>query len=179
MITPIDINYDKWLQLRIQCEQFVNKNQLHSNQFCFTNTDDNNDPSQGCGSLVWKHNLNNEEQTKVKRDIIYQEEDFTKFNSEYVGTPVHDIYLWMTERYRIGRFRLMLVKPKVCYTWHRDLNQRLHVPVSTHENAYMMFKDLKAKHMPHGSAYLTDTTEHHTAMNLGERNRIHLVGVVL
>ena len=85
----------------------------------------------------------------------------------------------MTERYKIGRFRLMLVKPKVCYTWHRDLNQRLHVPVSTHENAYMMFKDLKAKHMPHGSAYLTDTTEHHTAMNLGERNRIHLVGVVL
>ena len=80
MITPIDINYDKWLQLRIQCEQFVNKNQLHSNQFCFTNTDDNNDPSQGCGSLVWKHNLNNEEQTKVKRDTIYQEEDFTKFN---------------------------------------------------------------------------------------------------
>jgi len=177
LLEPIQIDYERWLPLRMQCEMLLQKQELFHNQLCFTNTVDSG-PSleQGCGSI--KYNVEFEQGKTVRKDVR-NEEEFTVFNPDYIGTPIHEVYNLLCERYTIGRFRMMVSKPKVCYSWHKDEHLRIHVPVVTNDHAYMMFEDKSIHHMPVGRAYVTDTTVYHTAFNAGLKTRIHLLGVLL
>lgn len=73
--------------------------------------------------------------------------------------------------------RIMTLRGKECYTWHRDKTPRIHIPIITNENCLFVLED-RSFTLPQGSAYLIDTTKMHTALN-GNKTflRRHIVGM--
>ena len=60
----------------------------------------------------------------------------TIFEGFYLLQCVKDIeqYAWHQFKCKIGRARLMRMKPKTCLTYHKDDSAvRLHIPIITHE----------------------------------------------
>jgi len=64
--------------------------------------------------------------------------------------------------------------PRVCLSWHRDPEPRLHVPIVTNIGAKMVIED-EVKHLPVGRAWYTNTIFYHSQFNGGEEDRVHLV----
>jgi len=104
----------------------------------------------------------------------FEEEDFNIFlfpELDYTNSIIEDLNMFRT--------RVMILKPKTCLSLHADPRKRIHIPIDTNENCFIMI-DQYAHHLPaDGSAYLVDTTKLHTAINasLGS-NRTHIVGVM-
>ena len=73
--------------------------------------------------------------------------------------------------------RIMTLKGRECYTWHRDQTPRIHIPFITNQSCLFVLED-KSFTLPQGSAYLIDTTKSHTALN-GNKTflRRHIVGM--
>ena len=89
----------------------------------------------------------------------------------YINSIIKDLNLYRT--------RVMNMEPKTCYTLHRDWTKRIHIPVITNNNCFLIINN-EIKHYPaDGNYYLTDTTQLHTAVNASRKNRIHIVGVVV
>ena len=74
----------------------------------------------------------------------------------------------------IGRIRIMRMKPRTCYSMHEDLTPRIHVPIITNSENFMII-DGEIKHLSYGKIWWTDTLKTHTAMNTSERDRFHLL----
>jgi Aspartyl/Asparaginyl beta-hydroxylase len=74
----------------------------------------------------------------------------------------------------VGRVRLLLLPPNTCYSFHHDAGWRLHIPLQTNANAFMVIHG-RLWHLPAGAAYLTNVEHHHTALNAGSTDRIHIV----
>jgi hypothetical protein len=112
------------------------------------------------------------------RGTTFSECDFSEFEEEFVGTYIHEVY--QTLPYRIGRFRIMRIKPKASYSVHTDSSKRIHIPLITNINAFLLFPDIdRIVHMPaDGRVFLADTTLRHTAVNCGTSDRLHLVGAI-
>lgn len=74
--------------------------------------------------------------------------------------------------------RIMTLKGKECYTWHRDQTARVHIPFITNQSCLFVLEN-KSFHLPQGSAYLINTTKMHTALN-GNKTflRRHIVGMI-
>ena len=100
------------------------------------------------------------------------------FNIPYINSII--------DEYDLAKTRITTLTPNTCYSWHRDLFPRVHIPiVSDPFKCFMVVQskfdkyDLGEIHrMPVGEAYYVDTTLHHTAINGGHKNRIHLIGTV-
>lgn len=75
---------------------------------------------------------------------------------------------------QVGRTRIMRVTGRKCYSWHRDLTPRVHVPLITTNDNFMVVGPL-AHHLTIGLAWWVDTTKWHTAMNCSLEDRYHLV----
>lgn len=75
------------------------------------------------------------------------------------------------------RTRIMISKPKECYTIHKDLSPRIHIPVVSNENCLMLIGDFNYYLEP-GKIYWTDTKQRHSAINGSYERRIHIVGCV-
>ena len=74
-----------------------------------------------------------------------------------------------------GRVRLLMLGPRSNYSFHHDPDSwRVHIPVVTNENAFMIVHG-KLWHLPLGNAYLVKVKDHHCAMNAGNEDRIHIV----
>jgi hypothetical protein len=73
-----------------------------------------------------------------------------------------------------GRVRLLLLPPNVCYTFHRDAGWRLHIPLTTNKNSFIVVHG-KLWHLPLGNSYLVNTDHEHTALNGGDTDRVHIV----
>ena len=99
-------------------------------------------------------------------------------NEEDYWVPLFDIpYInsIMTE-HDLTRTRVMKMTSKTCYYWHNDVSKRLHIPVITNPNCFLVFEDGPV-HLPAtGEAYVIDTTKFHSAMNASKQDRIHIVG---
>ena len=93
-----------------------------------------------------------------------------KENTFVIGDNYNDLKMFRT--------RIMIMKPKTCLSIHQDPAKRIHIPIETNENSFLMI-DQYAHHLfADGSAYLCDTTRPHTAINAGlDGNRMHLVGI--
>jgi hypothetical protein len=92
------------------------------------------------------------------------------FSTPYINSII--------DLYKLKRTRLMLMKPKTCYYWHNDKSKRLHIPIQTNSNCFLLVEGQQF-HLPaDGSSYIVDTTKKHTALNCSKENRIHLVGVL-
>jgi hypothetical protein len=77
----------------------------------------------------------------------------------------------------VFRTRIMLVKPKTCYSIHSDPTVRLHLALETNPDCYFVFPEHNQvqKVLPDRTIYFVDTRELHTFMNCGRENRIHIV----
>jgi len=116
---------------------------------------------------------------EVQREEYFDETQYTEFVEEFKGTYFEEIYNKLNEKYKLGRFRLLLLEPRTSLSWHRDPEPRIHIPVFTNPGAHLCIDD-RLKHLPSdGGVWFTDTTEYHTVFNGGEENRIHLVATYL
>lgn len=110
------------------------------------------------------------------RDTGFKELDFNTFNEEFSGGYLEGMFRSLP--YNIGRFRLIRMRGRTCYSVHRDFTKRVHIPLVTNPQALMIFPahSFVANLPANGTVYLTDTTVPHTAMNGGLMDRCHLVG---
>ena len=116
---------------------------------------------------------------EVARDVGIDESKYTEFVNDFKGTYLEDVYRKLSEKFKLGRVRLLLKEPRSTLSWHRDPEPRLHIPIYTNPGAIMVV-DSVAKHLPaDGSVWITNNTKYHNAFNGGEENRVHLVACVL
>ena len=116
---------------------------------------------------------------EVARDVGIDESKYTEFVNDFKGTYYENVYRELSEKFKLGRVRLLLKEPRSTLSWHRDPEPRLHIPIYTNPGAIMVV-DSVAKHLPaDGSVWITNNTKYHNAFNGGEENRVHLVACVL
>ena len=116
---------------------------------------------------------------EVVRDSKIDESKYTEFVEDYNNTYFKEVYDKLSNKFKLGRVRLLLKEPRSTLSWHRDPEPRLHIPIYTNPGAIMVI-DHVAKHMPaDGSVWVTNNTKYHNAFNGGEENRVHLVACVL
>ena len=116
---------------------------------------------------------------EVARDVGIDESKYTEFVNDFKGTYFEDVYRELSEKFKLGRVRLLLKEPRSTLSWHRDPEPRLHIPIVTNFGARMCV-DTEVRHMPaDGSVWITDNTKYHNAFNGGEEDRVHLVATVL
>ena len=111
-------------------------------------------------------------------DNPLDEDDFTYLCDRFRGTMFEKMYNELSEKYELGRIRIMKMKPQHCFTWHYDPSPRIHYPLKTQEGCFMVIED-EMLHMPKHTWWWTNTIEKHTAVNSSLEDRIHLVFVIL
>lgn len=116
---------------------------------------------------------------EVQREEPIAEEKYDQFVNVFSDTYFNEIYTRLTQKYRLGRVRLLWKLPRTTLSWHRDPEPRLHIPIITNFGARMCIEDV-VLHMPaDGRVWITDNTKYHNAFNGGEVARVHLVATVL
>lgn len=80
----------------------------------------------------------------------------------------------------ICRTRLLKLKARECYTWHKDVGHRMHLAVHTNDKCFFVEHGQLQNIPSDGYPYIVDVGDYHTAMNCSdyEFDRIHLVGVI-
>jgi len=107
-------------------------------------------------------------QNYLRVDANELEYDKPLFNIPYINKILED--------HDLVRTRVMLMKPRTCYYYHKDNTKRLHIPIETNPHCFLLV-DGEQMHLPaDGGAYVVDTTQMHTALNASEHDRIHIVG---
>jgi|TARA_B100000085_G_scaffold126695_3_gene115350 hypothetical protein len=101
-----------------------------------------------------------------------KEQDFTKFaypdKMPYTKSVLEDLGMYRT--------RAMNLRSKSCYSYHKDPTKRIHIPLITNEDCFIIVNDILNRYPANGSYYIVDTTRKHTAVNASWQERIHLVG---
>jgi hypothetical protein len=109
------------------------------------------------------------------RDEILDENLFTEFVKDFEHTYFKEVFEKLLSKFKLGRVRILLKKPRSTLSWHRDPEPRLHIPIQTNPGCLMVIENV-AKHLPaDGSVYITNNLKYHNAFNGGEENRVHLV----
>ncbi len=103
----------------------------------------------------------------------FRETDFCIFNEAYKTTYLFQLYQSIPN---LGRYRIMTLDGPKCYSIHKDMTQRYHIPIETNLNCLFLFPDTAQQyHMPADNLYLVDTRHRHTFVNGSKERRIHLV----
>lgn len=154
-------------------------------------------------SLIAAHNLSGRQQISLTgidgsndwdagngkiRELPYPEERYNIVNDALQGSYIAELI----HRYsRFYRWRLLKLLPKQSYSVHRDgidrVNYRLHIPVVTNNEALFSFYSTRPgdkvranvyfEHLALGNSYEVNTSNFHTAVNYGNTDRYHIVGV--
>ena len=133
-------------------------------QICLLGVEGSDDPYLGVGQD------GNKNSWERKRNHNYKGKDFRYplFDLPYINGIISDLNMTYT--------RLMKLKPKSCYSYHRDKTKRIHLVVTTNPDCWMIIEK-RICYLPiNGSYYITDTTKMHTAVNASNEDRIHIVG---
>ena len=116
---------------------------------------------------------------EVSRDIDIDESKYTQLVPEFNNTYFSEVYEVLSNRFKLGRVRLLLKEPRSTLSWHKDPECRLHIPIVTNAGCSMVIENV-AKHLPaDGSVWITNNTKYHNFFNGGEQARVHLVACVL
>lgn len=99
---------------------------------------------------------------------------YDNLNPYFKGTLFEEIIL----KYQLKRTRFLWMNGKSCYSMHKDNTPRLHIPIITNPQCFMIFQIGTIQHLKSGSVYWVDTRKSHTAMNGSDLERLHLVGAV-
>jgi len=95
----------------------------------------------------------------------------------YLNPSIEDSELGkIIKKYNGYRARIMLMPPRRCYSVHRDIGVRMHIPIVTNDQSWMVWPfDSHCVRLKPGFLYVTDTTKNHTFINGGTTDRIHVV----
>ncbi len=112
------------------------------------------------------------------REDPVDEAAFSEFMPQFAGTYFEFVHSELAKRFSIGRMRVLSKGLYNCNSWHRDPEPRLHIPVVSNPGSLFVVNH-HVTHLPaDGSVYFTDTRCYHTALNGGERHRVHIVAVL-
>ncbi len=112
------------------------------------------------------------------REDVVDESAFSELAHAFRATYFEQVYNELTQRYPIGRMRILMKEPLTSNSWHRDPEPRIHIPVYTNPGSLFIVNH-HVTHLPaDGHAYFTDTRAYHTAVNGGETNRVHIVAAL-
>jgi hypothetical protein len=105
--------------------------------------------------------------------LDHQDEHLYNFiNKELEGSKLAEII----KKYKAFRTRIMILPPRQCYSIHADPTPRLHIPIITNKQSWMIWPHLNiCENMRLGKIYWTNTTKHHSFLNGGETARVHVV----
>lgn len=156
---------------------------LTANQYCITCPKGHEDNVfYGTGSLKYdwsKSTIKKDGSVDVPlRDTVIAESDFTEVCDLFKNTSFEEIYKALSNRYIVGRLRIMIMEPSMCLTWHQDTEERIHYPIKTQEGCFMVIED-EIRHLEQNKWYYTKTLKKHTAFNGSKDRRIHLVANIL
>ena len=127
-------------------------------QICLQGIKNYPDPYFGCGTIS---EIDPHEET----EFLYP-----NFKLPYINSIMKELNMYRT--------RVLILKPKVCYSIHRDPSKRIHIPVITNEKCWHIINK-EVRYLPaDGNYYEVDTTQEHTALNGSWEDRIHIVGCV-
>lgn len=174
-VEPLDTNID-YKKLQSELFSLINDHSLHNqNQISLTSVLGNNDWNCSTGRIT---------------ELNFKEFYYKKINEALRNTYIESCINRYPEYYR---WRALIMPQKYSYSIHSDTisadlkNYRIHIPVVTNSDSYMMFFDEYPKNMQYNSvffahfelgyAYNVDTTGLHSAVNFGNNTRIHLVGI--
>ena len=116
-------------------------------------------------------------QEEAMEDIV-DEAGFSEFVPEFRGTYFEKVHQLLTDRFTIGRMRILSKGLYNCNSWHRDPEPRLHIPVVSNPGSLFVVNH-HCTHLPaDGSVYFTDTRGYHMAMNGGLNRRVHIVAAL-
>jgi len=109
---------------------------------------------------------------------LVPEIDFSEFSPAFAGTYFEEVHRVLSERFPIGRMRVLSKGLYNCNSWHRDPEPRLHIPILTNPGSLFVVNH-HVTHLPaDGSVYFTDTRGYHTALNGGGTRRVHVVAAL-
>ena len=109
---------------------------------------------------------------RIEELEIQSEKKYCNINPKLKGSELEEIIL----RHNAYRTRIMSMPARQCYSIHADPSKRIHIPLITNSQAWMIWPTLsECHHMPRGTVYLTDTTKPHTFINAHTENRIHII----
>lgn len=106
------------------------------------------------------------------------EKTFCHLNSDLTNSPIDNYLNWLN--IPVYRTRLMVSRPRSCYSLHRDYSPRLHLPLITNDQCnFLISEPLTMFHLPaDGHTYWVDTRLKHTFLNGSLDARLHIVMIV-
>jgi hypothetical protein len=122
-------------------------------------------------------------------DYVADETDYNTWNIDDSWYTRQQVELLSNDRFKLGRVRFMLLKPKTGLTAHRDREFRYHLVLKTNPKSYISYNNktvdinksqlvsvANCYHIPaDGYWYRVDTRQQHWVYNGGATDRIHLV----
>lgn len=107
---------------------------------------------------------------------------FTTLNTWFDQTPMQEAVETVRQfaaqdGVKLGRIRLMTIKPLSCWVWHRDPEEfRYHIVLTTSPSCMLVVGNSTIRMPEIGRLYRFRTTEAHTAINAGlKADRHHIV----
>lgn len=135
-------------------------------------------------SIIWKENIGKGKQTSIQyviggdpwlssngRDMGDQNR-FDQLNPFFHNSIMEKII----NKFSLTRSRLMWLDKQACYTMHKDITPRIHIPIISNPDCYFLFKDQAPIYLEPGYVFWVDTTKEHTALNCSLHGRLHFVG---
>ncbi|NKC12639.1 MAG: hypothetical protein GKR94_10690 [Gammaproteobacteria bacterium] len=112
------------------------------------------------------------------REDLVDESAFSEFIPAYAGTYFATVHEELTQRFPVGRMRVLEKGLYNCNSWHRDPEPRIHIPIVSNPGSLFVVNN-HCTHLPaDGSVYFTDTRGYHMAMNGGLTKRISIVAAL-
>ena len=103
---------------------------------------------------------------------VKEESDYCYLNPRLKGTELEKLI----NEYQGFRTRIITLTGRKCYSVHADPGFRIHVPIVTNDQAWMVWPHNNySSKLEIGHSYLTDTTKNHTFLNGSLEDRIHIV----
>ena len=137
----------------------------YDNQICVTQRPGVKDPYRDGHGSLW---------LKEERKFRAKETEFTEIILHFKGTYIEEIIRTLPMNF--GRVRIANQVPKKVYSFHKDAEMRYHLALITNPNAWFIYRDKPPYHIPADShLYSVNAMERHTAFNLGNENRVHLL----
>lgn len=115
------------------------------------------------------------------KDMGVSTGNFAYLAEEFKGTRVEAVIrdvrrLAINYHTKIGRVRLLRLKPKTCYSLHTDKEEfRFHIPLVTNRSCLFICGEQISRMEEVGRLYTFRTNLEHTAINASFQNRLHLV----
>lgn len=108
------------------------------------------------------------------RTEFLKETEFNITCDLFKDTYIEEVTNILNTKYNAVRGRFMLLNWKTCLTYHNDFTMRIHIPIVTDQNCFMVIDD-NVYRLPYGGTYLVNTEKKHTALNASKILRTHLV----